>query len=156
MENCWGTPILKSGNSEDPCNNRPISLLPILLKVSERLAHGQFVDYLTANKILAKTPSGNRKLFSTETALLCVTDDLLQAIDDKKISALVLLDMSKAFDSIRHDILLQKLQALGVSFSCRDWFHSYLVSCSQRLRIHDDDGKLLSTYFSLINLWICK
>ena len=118
------TPILKSGNSEDGCNNRPISLLPILSKASERLAHGQFVDYLTANKILAKTQRGNRKLYSTETALLCVTDDLFQAIDDKKISALVLLDMSKAFDSIRHDILLQKLQALGLSFSCRDWFHT--------------------------------
>ena len=54
------------------------------------MAHGQFVDYLTANKILAKTPSGNRKLYSIETALLCVTDELLQAIYDKKISALVL------------------------------------------------------------------
>ena len=110
------TPILKSGNSEDPCNNRPISLLPILSKVSN------------ANKKLAKTQSGNRKLYSTETALLCVTDDLLQVIDDKKIPALVLLDMSKAFDSIRHDIIFQKLQALGVFFSCRDWFHSYLVN----------------------------
>ena len=48
-----------------------------------------------ASKTLAKTQSCNRKLYSTETALLCVTDDLLQAIDDKKISALVLLDMSK-------------------------------------------------------------
>ena len=133
------TPILKSGNSEDPCNNRPISLLPILSKVSEQLAHGQIFDYLTANKILAKTQSGNRKLFSTETALLCVTDDLLQAIDDKKISALVLLDMSKAFDSIRHDILLQKVRALGVSFSCRDWFRDwfYLVGRRQRVRIQD-------------------
>ena len=131
------TPILKSGNSEDPCNNRPTSLLPILSKIFERCAHGQFVDYLTANKILAKTQSGNRMLYSTETALLCVTDDLLQAIDDKKISALVLLDMSKAFDSIRHDILLQKLQALGVSFSCRDWFHSYLVGRGQRVCIHN-------------------
>ena len=121
MENCRGNSYF---------NNRPISLLPILSKVSERLAHGQFVDYLTANKILAKTQSGNRKLYSTETAFLCVTDDLLQAIDDKKISALVLLDMSKALDSIRHDILLQK-QALGVTFPCRDWFHSYLVSHSQ-------------------------
>ena len=131
------TPIPKSGNPEDPCNNRPISLLPILSKVSERLAHGQFVDYLTASKKLAKTQSGNRKLHSTETALLCVTDDLLQAIDDKKISALVLLDMSKAFDSIRHDILFQKLQALGVSSLSLDWFHSYLVGRSQRVRIHD-------------------
>ena len=131
------TPIPKSGNSEDPCNYRPISLLPILSKVSERLAHGQFVDYLTANKKLAKTQSGNRKLHSTETALLGVTDELLQAIDDRKISALVLLDMSKAFDSIRHDILLQKLQALGVSSQSLNWFHSYLVGRSQRVRIHD-------------------
>ena len=130
-------PILKSGNPEDPCNNRPISLLPILSKVSERLAHEQFVDYLTANKKLAENQSGNRKLHSTETALLCVMDDLLQAIDDKKISALVLLDMSKAFDSIRHDILLQKLQALGVSSLSLHWFHSYLVGRSQRVRIHD-------------------
>ena len=113
------TPNLKSGNSEDPSNNRPISPLAILSKVSERLAHGKFVDYFTANKILAKTQSGDRKLFSTDTAVLCATDELLQAIDDKKISALVLLNMSKAFDSIRHDILLQKLQALGVSFPCR-------------------------------------
>ena len=49
------TPILKSGNSEDPSNNRPISPLAILSKVSERLANGKFVDYFTANKILAKT-----------------------------------------------------------------------------------------------------
>ena len=114
MENCRGKSILKSVNSEDPCNNQPISLLPILSKVSERLAYGQFVDYSTANKILAKTQGGNRKLYSTETALLCVTDDLLQAIDDKKISVLVLLNMSKAFDSIRH-ILLQKNYKLLVS-----------------------------------------
>ena len=108
------TPILKSGNSEDPSNNRPISPLAILSKVSERLANGKFVDYFTANKILAKTESGDQKLYSTETAVLCATDELLQAIDDKKISALVLLNMSKAFDSIRH-ILLQKNYKLLVS-----------------------------------------
>ena len=89
------TPILKSGNSEDSCNNRPISPPAILSKVSERLAHGQFVEYFTANKILAKTQTENRKLYLTETAVLCATDELLQAIDDKKISALVLLNMSK-------------------------------------------------------------
>lgn len=73
-----------------------------------QLAHGQFVHYLTANKKLAKTQTGNCKLHLTETALLCVTDDMLQEIVDKKISAVVLLNMSKAFDSIRHGILLWK------------------------------------------------
>ena len=143
------TPILKSGNSEDPSNNRPISPLAILSKVSERLANGKFFDYFTANKILAKTESGDQKLYSTETAVLCATDELLQAIDDKKISALVLLNMSKAFDSIRHDILLQKLQALGVSFSCRYSFHSDLVDRSQRVRIHDAISLMLSLKYGV-------
>ena len=90
------TPVLKSGDFEDPCNNRPISLLPILSKVSERLVHRQLVDYLTKKKKLAKSQGGNSKLHSTETALLCVTDDLLLAMDSKKVSVVVLLDMSKA------------------------------------------------------------
>ena len=74
------TPVLKSGDFEDLCNNRPTSLLPMLSKVSERLAHRQLVDYLTKKKKLAKSQSGNRTLHSTETALLCVTDNLLLAM----------------------------------------------------------------------------
>ena len=70
------TPVLKLGDFEDPGNSRPISLLPILSKVSERLVHRQLVDYLSKKKKLAKTQSGNRKLHSTETSLLYVTDDL--------------------------------------------------------------------------------
>ena len=85
--------------------------------MSERLVHRQFVDFLSANKKLVKTQSGNRKLHSTETALLCVTNDLLRALDDKKVSVIVLLDMSKAFDSIRHDILLWSLSK-GVLEGC--------------------------------------
>ena len=83
------------------------SVLPILSKVSEKLAHCQFVDYITTSKRLSEHQSGNRKCHSTETALLHVTVDLLMSIAYKsEVSALVLLDMSKAFDSIRHDILL--------------------------------------------------
>ena len=58
-------------------------------------------------------------------------------MDDKLVSIVVLLDMSKAFDSIRHDILLQKLQSLGISSSCLGWFNSYLSDRNQRVRIHD-------------------
>ena len=119
-------PPLKSGDFKDPCNDRPISLLPILSKVSERLAHRQLVDHLSEKKKLAETQSGNRKLHSTETALLCATDGLLLAMDNKKVSVVVLLDMSKAFDNISHAVLLHKLQALGVSSPSLDWFHSYL------------------------------
>ena len=75
------TPVLKSGNPENPCNHRPISLPPVLSKVSERLAHFHFVDYVTTHKKLSKNKSGNRKRHSTETALLHVTGDFLMAID---------------------------------------------------------------------------
>ena len=131
------TPVLKSGNPEDPCNHRPISLLPMLSKVSERLAQRQFVDYITTNKKLSENQSGNRKCHSTETALLHVIDDFLMAIDKSKVSVVELRDMSKAFDSIKHDLLLQKLQSISVTSSNLEWFHNYLSGRSQRVRIGD-------------------
>ena len=98
------TCVPKDGDAGNPCNNRPISLLPVLSKVNERLAHRQFVTFLDNNNKLSQFQSGNSKYHSTETALLSVTDDLLKAMDEKKISILVLMDMSKAFDSINHVI----------------------------------------------------
>ena len=98
-------PIQKSGDYEDPANTRPVSLLPIVCKVYERSALSQFRDFLDSNGIIHHSQSGNRKLHSTETALLHYTDELRKNMDDKKISVIVLLDMSKAFDSIRHDLL---------------------------------------------------
>ena len=89
------------------------------------------MEYLIRNNKLAVHQSGNRKLHSTETALLYVTGQLLQAMDSKKVSIMVLLDMSKAFNSIRHDILLSKLQNLDFSQGMLDWFHSYLSNRQQ-------------------------
>jgi len=94
---------------KEPANNRLISLLPILSKVSERLAHKQFVEFLTTNDKLLLYQSGNKKMHSTETALINVSDNLLKAIEEKSASLLVLLDMSKAFDSLNHNLLLEKL-----------------------------------------------
>ena len=95
-------PILKSGDSEEPANTRPISLLPILSKACERAAHTQFTNFLDLNNVIHRLQSGNRKLHSTESALLHFTDELLNNMDQKEIliSIIVLLDMSKAFDSI--------------------------------------------------------
>ena len=107
-------PIPKDRNSDEPSCNRPISLLPTLSKVCERLAHKQFVDSLSVNNRLSTHQNGNRKLHSTETALIYVTDELLKAMDEKAISILVLLDMSKAFDSLNH---ISKIQ-LVVYYQC--------------------------------------
>ena len=111
------TPIPKQGNHELPYNNRPISLLPALSKVCERVAYNQFVTYLTTKERLTTKQSGNKKWFSTETSLIHTTDAFLKGIDDKKLTACVLLDMSKAFDSVDHQILLRKIQSVGASTS---------------------------------------
>ena len=136
-------PVPKEGNSEEPANNRPISLLPILSKVSERLAHKQFVEFLTTNYKLSLYQRGNRKMHSTETALINVSDNLLKAIDEKSASLLVLLDMSKAFDSLNHNLLLEKIRKLGLKASAVSWFSSYLSSRYQRVRYEDSVSEML-------------
>ena len=108
------------------------------------------MEHLIRNNKLAAHQSGNRKLHSTETALLYVTDQLLQAMDNKKVSIMVLLDMSKAFDSIRHDILLSKLQNLDFSQGALDWFQSYLSNRQQCVRIGDAVSKVLPLDADLI------
>ena len=131
------TPILKDGDHEIPNNNRPISLLPVLLKVCERAAHDQLVSCLSSKQRLTTQQCGNKKWNSTETALVQTTDFILQNIDKKEliITAAVLLDMSKAFDSIDHDILIMKLRDVGLSCSSIEWFKSYLSSRYQVVKI---------------------
>ena len=122
------TPIPKQGNHKLPNSNRPISLLPVLSKVCERVAYNQFVTYLTTKKRLTTKQNGSKKWHSTETSLLRKTDAFLKGIDNKKLTACVLLDMSKAFDSVDHQILLRKLQDVGASTSVLQWFNSYLTN----------------------------
>ena len=122
---------------------RPISLLPILSKVCERAAHSQFANFLDSNNIIHHLQSGNRKFHSTETALLDFTDKLLSKIDQKKISVIALLDMSKASDSIRHDLMLHKLLRSGVSKSACVWFESYLSHREQVVKIQNTLSKPL-------------
>ena len=130
------TPILKQGDHEKPDNNRPISLLPILSKVCERIALNQFMPFLLSNKRLSTNQSGNKKWHSTETSLIHTTDAILAAIDQKKTTAIVLLDMTKAFDSINHSILLDKLQDIGASTSALRWFTCHLPGRNQVVRIN--------------------
>ena len=137
------TPIPKEGDHEQPCNNRPISLLPVLSQVCERTALNQLTAYLTTNNLLSEKQSGNKKFHSTETTLICSTDAILTGMDRQDLSAMVLLDMSKAFDSINHDILPLKLQDLGISKHVLAWFTSYLTTRHQVVRINSTLSSLL-------------
>jgi selenophosphate synthase len=81
---------------EEANYNRPISLLPILSKICEKTALNQFMPYLVANDRLTTKQSGNKRWHSTETTLIRTIDFILNAMDKRKITAIVLLDMSKA------------------------------------------------------------
>ena len=82
-------------------------------------------------------------MHSTETALINVTDNTLKAIDEKSASLLVLLDMSKAFDSLNHNLLTEKLRKLGLKASLISKFSSYLSSTYQRVWYEDSVSELL-------------
>lgn len=101
----------------------------------ERAAHSQLVNFLNSNDVIHHLQSGNRKFHSTESALLHYTDELLNNMDQRKISVIVLLDLYKAFDSIQHDLMLCKLRKAGVSETACDWFESYLSQRTQVVKI---------------------
>ena len=93
-------------------NYRPISLLPSISKVFERIVYNQQYRYLTTNGILFKSQYGFRKSYSTETAAMELTDTLLQNLDNGEIPIAIFLDLSNAFDNLDHAILLKKTGAL--------------------------------------------
>ena len=132
-------PVHKSGNISDINNYRPISLLPILSKILEKVVANQLVSFLESNKLLSNSQHGFRPNLSTETALLKVTDKIYHNIDNKKVSLLILLDLSKAFDSVNHKILLKKCTKVRVDPT---WFKEYLSNRVQAVRI----GNTISSY----------
>ena len=134
-------PLLKDGNHEEASNNRPLSLLTFLSKICEKVALNQFVSYLMKNKKLSTHQSGNKKNHSCETLNLLTGDTILKAMDGKLVTALILIDLSKAFDSVNHTFLLTKLSNVGASPSAVKWFESYLTGRTQSVRI----GSTVST-----------
>ena len=131
-------PIFKSGDPSDPSNFRPISIIPIISKVVERVVQRQLYHYLSYNHLLSSTQHGFRPRHSTETALMTVTDDILGATDRGEISLLCLIDLSKCFDVINHEILLRKMQLYGIDTK---WFSAYLRGHMQSVELKDSTGR---------------
>ena len=131
------TPIPKGKVSADPTKTRPISILPAAMKVVERLVQHQLTQYLEQHHLLASVQHGYRKRHSTETALHVMTDRILRAMNSGEVSILVLLDLSKAFDFVPHDKLLEKLALCRVD---QHWFDNYLSDHTQQVQVRGSDG----------------
>ena len=98
-------PIFKSGDDNDLSNYRPISLLPIVSKVLEKVVSVQLTQFLESNSLFSNTRHGFWPKLSTETALTVIADKIYSNMDTRKVSLLTLCDLSKAFDSVSPEIL---------------------------------------------------
>ena len=135
-------PIYKKGDLNDLSNYRPISILPTIGKVFEKIIHDQLSTYLDLHKLLSPNQFGFRKEVSTEQANLTILEEIYKNLNEKKIILLLTLDLSKAFDSIDHDILIHKLLNLGISGPPLNWFHSYISGRMQYVNIHSRSSSL--------------
>lgn len=138
-------PLPKKPNPTSYSEYRPISILPFLSKVLERLVHRQINHFLTRHDLLDPLQSGFRPGHSTVTALIRITDDICEGMDHGKLTILTLLDFSNAFNSVDLDIMLAILRSLNISPSVLDWFRSYLCGRRQRVRLGDSFSSWCNT-----------
>jgi hypothetical protein len=137
-------PLLKKPGLDAtlPKNFRPVSNLSFVSKLLERAVSAQLVELLHKNKTLDVYQSAYRAGYSTETALLKVLNDLLRRADKGDVSLLLLLDLSAAFDTIDHDILITRLESeAGITDVCLQWFRSYLQDRQQCVELDGASSK---------------
>ena len=112
--------------------------------VFEKLVYNQLNSFIEKNNIIYNYQFGFRKKHSTEQAILELTDNLKLAIDNKQITCGLFLDFSKAFDTVNHNILLEKLNKYGIRGKPLDWFTSYLTNRQQYIRMNNIDSEMLT------------
>ncbi len=140
-------PLLKKSNLDNTMlsNYRPISNLPFIGKIIEKVVFNQLNNYLNSNGFLDNFQSGFRVHHSTETALIKIINDIRFNSDSGKISVLVLLDLSAAFDTVDHNILLERLENwVGLSGMALKWFRSYLEGRGYYVSIGEHKSKWTS------------
>uniref|UniRef100_A0A667YPA7 Reverse transcriptase domain-containing protein n=1 Tax=Myripristis murdjan TaxID=586833 RepID=A0A667YPA7_9TELE len=133
-------PLLKKPNLDSNAlsSYRPISNIPFISKILEKIVAVQINAFLKENNILEEFQSGFRKHHSTETALAKIVSDLRLNYDENKVSILILLDLSAAFDTIDHDILINRLEKLvGLSDCVLHWFKTYIKGRKFYVRLGD-------------------
>ena len=138
-------PIHKKENPHLIENYRPISLLPAISKIFEKVVHEQLFSYFTENKLFFEHQYGFRKSHSTEHAVLELIDKLILGIDNGNTPITVFIDLSKAFDTLNHQILLCKLKYYGAHKKTLAWFDSYL---SNRKHYTELDTDIKSSHIS--------
>jgi len=130
-------------NEEELSNYKPVSHLSFLYKLIERAVKTRLLDHLSANHLFNTFLSVYTKFYSTESTLLAIHDFIIKSMSNQKVTALCLFDLSAAFDTIAHSILIHRLSSwFGLNGLTLSWIKSYLSACNFQV---DVNGLLSST-----------
>jgi hypothetical protein len=145
-------PHLKKANldKEELSNYRPISHLSFLSKLTERIVKTRLTNHLSSNALLNSFQSAYTKFHSTESTLLAVNDHIINAIGEQKVTALCLLDLSAAFDTIDHSILIERLTSwFGLNGAVLSWIRSYLSSRSFKVTLNSTESPNYQLFYGV-------
>ena len=120
------TPVFKGGDSADLSNYRPISVLPCFSKILEQLMYNRLYKHLSVSEILYPKQVGFQKGHSTDHVLLQLVYQIYESFKRNEYTLGVFIGLSKAFDTVDHNILLKKLEIHGISGTHLQWFRNYL------------------------------
>ena len=135
------TPIFKKGDPASVNNYRPISIISTINKIFEKILYNRLTKYINDFQLLYKYQFGFRQNHSTEHALIEITDQIRLSMDNNQITCGIFVDLSKAFDTVNHDILLDKLENLGIRGKALELFKSYLSDRVQYVNIDNCNSK---------------
>ena len=135
-------PIFKKGDTSKNSNYRPISLLSIFSKIFEKLMHQRLYNFLELHDILFQMQFGFRNGHSTNHALISLSESIKCTLDSNRVGCGIFIDLQKAFDTVNHTILLQKLSHYGIRGTSLLWFQSYLTDRQQYVSINNHSSQL--------------
>jgi hypothetical protein len=151
------TPIHKKGSYTSLKNYRPISIISNIAKVFEKIIKNRLVEFLEKNNLLFENQFGFRPGKGTDQAIAKTTNIIYDALEKEKKCASIYLDLAKAFDTINHGILLNKMKNIGITGPALELFKSYLSDRKQLVKInktHSDEMKIIYLYLYYIYIYI--
>lgn len=143
-------PIYKNGEKTDFNNYRPIALVSNLSKIFEKIIHKRIIDFAQKNNILSQNQNGYIKGRSTTRAIFQLLEEIINILNNKESAVCVLMDLTKAFDCIDHQLLLEKLHCMGFRGLAQKWIESFLSDRYQRVITTDEEGVELKSEWKKI------